>query len=186
SIAAGGREQAHAFGVAGADELLERALEGLAAEHRAVLLVELAEPWIDPDGEWMRAQQPRAEAVDRRDPGAVELLRQVGASARAELGADAGAQLGGCLSRIGDHEHRLHVEPFVADSAHEPLDENTRLAGAGTGRDEYLATRLDRRELLLVHARPTRHIVQRSHHVGQSPPRGSCATSPARMRRAAP
>ena len=59
----------------------ERALERLAADHRAVLVVELAEARVDADRERMRAQEPRAEAVDRRDPRAVELAREVGAAA---------------------------------------------------------------------------------------------------------
>src|SRR2546430_6309172 len=41
------------------------------------------------------------------------------------------------------------------------LNEDTRLAGAGAGGDEDLALRLDCVRLLLVHARSTRHIVQR-------------------------
>ena len=49
------------------------------------------------------------------------------------------------------------------------------------GRDD-LARRLDRRELLLVHPRSTRHIDHRSHHAGQSPPFGSWRTSPSWIR----
>ena len=184
--AAGRREQAQPVGGARGEELLERAFERLAAQHGALLLVELAEARVDPDGERVCAQEPGAEAVDGRDPGAVELLREVEAAALAELAADARPQLSRRLARVGDHEHRLHVEALVADRAHEALDEHARLARAGAGGDEHLPLRVDRGELLLVHARPTRHIVQRSHQDGHSPPRGSCATSPARIRRAAP
>ena len=53
----------------------------------ALLLVELTEAWVDPYRERVRAQQPRAEAVDRRDPGAVELLCEVEAAAREVLDA---------------------------------------------------------------------------------------------------
>ena len=110
------------------------------------------------------------------------LPREVVAAARVQRRADAGAQLAGGLARVGDDEHRLDVEALVADRAHEPLDEHGRLAGARAGRDEDLARRLDSSALLLVHGRSTRHIVQRSHHVGHVPPFGSWRTSPARMR----
>ena len=110
-----------------------------------------------------------------------------------ERGADPRAQLGRRLARVGDHEHRVDVEPLVADRAHEALDEHRRLAGAGAGRDEDLAARLDRRQLALVHhARATRHIVQRSHQrralaaragrARRSPPRIRCAAASARAR----
>ncbi len=74
------------------------------------------------------------------------------------------------------------VEPVVADRAHEALDEHARLSGSGSRRDEDEALRVDRRLLLGVHARVTRHTGQRSHHDGQEPLRGSCRTSPARIR----
>ena len=48
------------------------------------------------------------------------------------------------------------------------------------------STRVDRSGLLFVHARLTRHIGQYSHHVGQSPDFGSCATSPWRIRSTRP
>ncbi len=89
SLRAVGREQPQPLGVAGRAERRERALERLAADDRAVLIVELAEPRIDADRERMRAQQPRAEAVDRRDPRTVEPAREIGAAARVQRGADA-------------------------------------------------------------------------------------------------
>ncbi len=115
-----------------------------------MLLVELVEARVDPDRERMGAQQPAAEAVDGRDPGAVERAREVGPAALGEGGADAGAQLAGGLARVGDHEHRLDVEPLVADGPHEALDEHRGLPGSRPGGDEHLAARLDRRQLLLV------------------------------------
>ena len=51
-----------------------------------MLVVGLPEPRVDPDRERMRAQEPRAEAVDGRDPGAVELPREIGPAALAERG----------------------------------------------------------------------------------------------------
>ena len=76
-VAAVRREQPQPRSVARGAERGERAVERLAADHRAVLLVELAEARVDPDRERMRAQEPRAEAVDGRDPRAVEPPREV-------------------------------------------------------------------------------------------------------------
>ena len=104
-----------------------------------MLVVELVEARVDPDRERVRAQQPAAEAVDGRDPRAVELAGEVGPPALEQRGADARAELAGRLARVGDDEHRLDVEPLVADGADEALDEHRGLAGAGAGRDEHLA-----------------------------------------------
>src|SRR4029079_14794035 len=56
-----------------AAELLQRRPEGLAAENTALAVVEHPEARVDPGRERMRLQEPVAEAVDRRDPGRVEL-----------------------------------------------------------------------------------------------------------------
>ncbi len=74
-----GREQAQALRLAAGAELRERGLERLAAQHRALRVVELAEARIEPGRERIRLQQPVAETVDRRDPRAVELAREVAA-----------------------------------------------------------------------------------------------------------
>ena len=163
-------------------ELRERALERLAAQHRPLCVVELAEARIEAGRERVCLQQPEAEAVDGRDPRAVELACEVVPAARCQLGADARAQLSRSAPRIRDDEDRVDVEAVVAHRAREALDEHGGLAGARTGGDEDLAGGLDRGQLLLVHARSTRHMGHRSHHGGQSPPRGSCSTSPVRMR----
>ena len=185
-LSAVGREQAQALRVARGAERRERPLERLAAQHGRLVVGELVEARVEPDRERMRAEQARAEAVDGRDPRAVEPPCEVGPAARVQRGTDACAQLTGRLARVGDHEHRLDVEPGVADRAHEPLDEHRRLAGPCACGDEDLAGRLDGGCLLAVHARSIRHIVQRSHQDGQVPPFGSCLTSPARMRCAYP
>ena len=49
------------------------------------------------------------------------------------------AQLPGGALGVRDHEHRLDVEPALADRLDEALDEHGRLAGPGAGRDEDLA-----------------------------------------------
>ena len=82
ALRAVGREQPQALRVARRAERRERALERLAADHGAVLVVELAEARVDADRERVRAQEARAEAVDRRDPRAVEPAREVGPAAR--------------------------------------------------------------------------------------------------------
>ena len=133
-------------------ELGERLPERLAAEHGALALVELAEARVEPGRERVRLQQPRAEAVDGRDPRAVELAREVRPSAVGERMADARAQLAGSAARVGDDEDRVDVEPAVDDGADEPLDEHGGLPRSRAGGDEDLTGRLDRRELLLVHA----------------------------------
>ena len=116
--------------------------------------------------------------MDRRDPGTVEFTREVVPAAFGERRADSRAQLPRGPARVRNDEYRVDGEAAVADGADDPLDEHGRLAGAGTGRHEDLAARLDCRKLLLVqlvgaHGRSILHIGQRSHHVGQSPPRGS-------------
>ena len=153
-----------------------------------MLVVELAEARVDPDRERMRAQEARAEAVDGRDPRAVELAREVVAAARVQRRSDARPQLAGGLARVGDHEHRLDVEALVADGADEALDEHRRLARARARRDEDLARRLDRCSLLGVHVRdaPRGTSSRGRTRTGTLPPFGSWRTSPARMRCAYP
>ena len=185
-----GREQLQPRRILAGAELLERGVERLAREHRRLRLVELAEARVEPGLERIRAQEPRAEAVDGRDPGAVELAREVGAPARAELAPDPRAQLARSLARVRDHEHGAHVEPALADGPGEALDQHGRLAGAGAGGEEDASLRVDGALLLGVrpeaHARRTLHIGHRSHHCGHSPPLGSWRTSPPRIRCARP
>jgi glutamyl/glutaminyl-tRNA synthetase len=124
----------------------------------------------------------------RPDPAELNGGGEVVAAARDERGPDPGAQLGGRLARIRDHEHRLDVEPLLADRADEPLHEHGRLPRSRARGDEDAPAGVDGRGLLRVrreaHARVIRHIGHRSHQLGQSPPFGSCRTSPARMRSA--
>ena len=159
-------------------------LEGLAAQHAPLALVEDAEARIDACRERVRAQQPVAEAVNRGDPRAVESTREIGAPSLDEPGTDTAPQLARRLLGVGDDEDRLDVDALVADGAGEALDEHTGLPRACARGDEHQSARVDRRALFRVelHARRTRHIGQSWHQVGQSPPFGSCLTSPSRMR----
>ena len=181
-------------GVSAGAELLQRPLERLAAENRRTGVLELAEAWIEPRSERMRAQEPVAEAVDGRDPRAVELAREIVSPALVERSPNAAAELARRLPRVRDDQDRLDVDAAVADRADVALDEDRGLPRAGTGRDEHRALGFDGGELLVVqrarrvlddgHARATRHIGQRSHHDGHPSPFGSWRTSPAWMRRA--
>src|SRR6185437_2293709 len=124
---------------------------------------------VEPGRERIRLQQPEAEAVDRRDPGAVELAREVVAASVEQLAPDAPPQLPSGALRVRDHEHRADVDPFVTDRVRDSLDEPECLPRACSRRDEDVAARLDRRPLLLVwcaraHARFTRHIRQSEEH----------------------
>ena len=189
-----GREQLPAVGLVGGAELLQGGVEGLALQHPRLRLVEHAEPRIDARGQRVGGEEPAAEAVNRRDPGAVEVTGEIGTVELEQARADPGAQLAGGAVGVGDHEQRVDVEAVVDDRAGESLDEDGRLAGAGARGDERRAACLDRGLLLRVraaltliaqrpatwpgvaaHGRSLRHIRQRSHQPGQSPPRGSCA-----------
>ena len=172
-----GREQPQPRRVVARAELVQRRLERLAADHTALAVVQNTEPRVESGGERVRLQQPQAEAVDRRDPGSVERTSEIVAAELVQARADPAAQLARRALRVGDHEHRLDVEPALAHRLDEALDEHRRLAGARTGRDEDLPPRRDRCGLLIVrgsHALLIRHMRQRSHQAGQpSVPFGS-------------
>ena len=183
------REQPQALRAVAA-ELLERGAKGLAAEDAALAVVEDAEARVDPGGERVRLQQAAAETVDGRDPGAVELPREVVAAELDEALPDPSAQLAGSALGVRDHEDRVDVEPALAHRAAEALDDHGRLAGPGARRDEHDSGLLDGpscsrfgRALDGAHVLFTRHIGQRSHQVGHGNPFfGSCRTSPALIR----
>ena len=185
-------QQLQAVSVVAGTELVQRRLEGLAADDASLAVVENAEARVEPRRERVRLQQPQAEAVDGRDPGAVERARQVVAPELVQAGADPAPELTRGALGVGDHEHRLDVDPALAHGLDEALDEHRRLARPRSGRDEDLSARRDRSGLLLVgsarrHARLIRHIRQRSHQAGQpSVPLGSWRTSPVRIRCASP
>ena len=187
------REQLPAIGLLGRAEALQRDGERLRLEHEGLWLVEHAEGGVDARRQRVRAEEAPAEAVDRGDPGAVELERQVRPAALEEPRADAGAKLARRALGVRDDEERLDVQPVVDHRGHEPLDEHGGLARPCAGRDEDGSPRVDRGLLLLVrpraerrHARSLRQIRHRSHQCGHSPPCGSCTTSPCRMRSTSP
>ena len=99
-------------------------LERLAAEHPRLAVVEHTEAGVEPGRERIRLQQPVAEAVDRRDPGAVELTGEVVSAAVEQLAPDPPPQLARGTLGVRDHEHGVDVEALVADRVREPLDEH--------------------------------------------------------------
>ena len=134
-----GREEPQPLLVATRAELLERALERLSAQDRGARILELPEPWVEADREWMRLQEPVAEAVNGGDPRAVERSREVGPVALDERRSNARAQLPGRLARVRDDEYRVHVQAAFADRSDVALDEHRRLAGACSRRHEHRA-----------------------------------------------
>ena len=152
------REQLEPVGVPVGAEGLEGGRERLAAQDAAVALVEHAEARVEAGRERMRLEQPVAEAVDGRDPGAVERPREVVAAELVQPLPDAQAQLAGRPLGVRDHEHRVDVEAVLAHRAREALDQHRRLARAGARGDEDEAARVDRGLLLAgsARARPTR------------------------------
>src|SRR6185437_8413728 len=109
-VASVGGEELEPLRVVSATELRERRGERLGAEHRRLSLLELAEARIEAGGERICLEQARAEAVDRRDPGSVELTREVVPPALGERRADSGAELSRGAARVCDHEDRVDVE----------------------------------------------------------------------------
>ena len=96
-----------------------------------------------PAADGMRGEQPAAEAVDRRDPGGAELVDgpleahpRVGVGcgdpAAGELGTDPLAELGAGAVGEGKGDHLLWPDSLVLDQVAVAVDEDPRLAGAGS------------------------------------------------------
>jgi len=144
-----------ALGLAAGEERLQRLFEGLAGRAVGLGSVEHPKAGVDPDRDRVRGEQPVAEAVDRRHPGAAQPRQQLAGALRAlggpplELGADPLAQLRGGLVGEGEGEDRVGRDALVADQPAVALDHHPGLAGAGPGLDHRLGgARLDRRQLL--------------------------------------
>ncbi len=184
------REQAQALGLASGAKRRQRIRERLGGEHRGLALVEHTEAGVDPGLERVHAQHARAEAVDRRDPGAVDVAGQITPAGGAQPLPNALPQLAGGPLRVGDHEDRVEREPPLEHRQHDPLDEHGRLPCAGARRDEDDAGLRDGGRLLGVdhrraHARRTLQIGHAPHQAGHSPKRGLWRTSPSRISPAA-
>ena len=184
------REQPQPLGLVPRAELRQRLVERLDQQHRRLGLVEHAKPRVEPGRERVLAKEPRAEAVNRRDPGAVELARQLRPAELGEPSADSRAQLGGRAVGVGDDEDRADVDAGF-DRADEALDEHGRLPRPRPGGDKDEPGRADGGGLLgsgrtldrrRHYALFTRHIGASWHQDGHVPSRGSWCTSPSRMR----
>ena len=102
--------------------------------------------------------------------------------------ADPAAQLAGRPLRVRDHEHRVDASPRSQTARTKRSTSTVVLPVPAPAETKTTPARLDRRALLgfgarvsstTRHDRATRHIDQRSHHVGHGkPPFGSCRTSP--------
>jgi hypothetical protein len=145
-----GGDQRDAVGAArAADELLEGRVEGVGGDALGLVLGQHAVLGVQPRAQGFGPQQARAEAVNRRYPGGVDGARVVALTRLEEAGADALAQLGGCLLGEGDREHPVDARPVLDHGANEPLDEDARLAAAGARVDEQRpVSALDRLALL--------------------------------------
>src|SRR3954449_305713 len=74
--------------------------------------------------------------MDRRDPRALGLAREIALAQLREAAADAQLHLGGGLVRERDREHPIDPGLVVARGADEALDQDAGLAGAGARVDE--------------------------------------------------
>ena len=171
-------------------EFRQRDAERLRTQHARLALVEHAEARIDACRRGIRPEQPVAEAVDRRDPRAVELPCEIGATGLKEPCPDARPELARRALGERHDEDRADVDATL-DGPDEPFDDDSRLARAGARRDEHRPAGVDGDGLLRVrglglgdgaHGRLTRQMGPRSHHDGHEPPFGSCRTCPSRMR----
>jgi hypothetical protein len=122
----------------------------LAAQVARGGLVEHRERGVQPGGDGVAAQQPRAEAVDRRDPRALGVARRVALAELEQALADAVAQLARRLLGEGDREDPAGRELVLDHVAHEALDEHRRLAAARGGAEQQVALALAHRARLLA------------------------------------
>ena len=89
----------------------QRALERVGAQRARLALVEHGERRVQAGGDGVRPQHPHAEAVDRRDPGGLGLLREPALAELEEARAHALAQLARRLLGERDREDRRRVDP---------------------------------------------------------------------------
>ncbi len=145
-----GREELPTVRLIGSAELLQGRIERLALQNPSLGLVQHSEARVDPRRQRIRRQQPTAEPMNRRDPGAVEVAREVRTVELEQARSDPCAQLPGGTIRVGDDEQRIDVEALLRDRICKPLHEHGRLSGPGAGRDEGRTARIDRCTLLGV------------------------------------
>ena len=116
-----------------AQEVLDRAVEGVEAQALGLQLVQHPVLGVDPGAQRVGAKHARAEAVDGGDPGS---LGGAGLVAHVELHqplAHPLLHLGRGLLGEGDREDPLHLHLVLAHRLHEALHEHRCLAGARPG-----------------------------------------------------
>ena len=151
------RDQIHRPG-AGARQVRERLVEGGDRERIGLIDVEHDERRIEPGGERAGAQDPRTEAMDRRDERPLGRARLIDRAELAQARADPLAQLPGSLLGERDREHRRDIDPVFDHRACETLDEHRRLAAAGARIEQQVAVAaLDRAPLLVGPCPERRH-----------------------------
>ena len=163
---------------------LERVLVGRVREPLGGALLEHLEARVQPGGQRLGAQQPRAEAVDRADPGAVDgpcvlVLAELGQPPPQPL-----RELAGRLLRERQGEDRADRDVVLAHGGGDPLDHHRGLARAGVGRQQRRAAPGGDRGTLLGREPHERQIpgwaqpplyAQRSGHGRMRPARRSVA-----------
>ena len=131
------------------EERLQRPFEGVDADALRLGLVEHPVLGVDARRQRVRAQEARAEAVDRRDPGALRGPRLLALAQLEEAPPDAQLELGGGLLGERDGEDAIDHHAVLEHRAHEALDQHGGLAAAGAGvQEERARARLDRLPLL--------------------------------------
>jgi hypothetical protein len=116
-----------------AHEGAQGGVEGVGGHALRLELVEHPEARVDARAQRVRAKQPRAEAVDGRDPGGLRRARLLAPAQLQEAGPHPRLHLRRRLLGEGDREDRLHRHAVVDHGAHEALDQHGGLAGAGAG-----------------------------------------------------
>ena len=135
----GGDEVERRRGVLAGEQPRERVVPGAVVQRAGGGLVEHGERRVQAGGDRVGAQQPRAEAVDRRDPGGLGLARRVAPAELDEALAHARAQLAGGALGERDREDPRRRDAVLEHRAHEALDEHRGLAAAGVGLEQQRA-----------------------------------------------
>ncbi len=122
-------------------EVGQRRLEGLALRGAPVGGVDDREAGIEARGHRVRAQDARAEAVERRDPRGLGLARRLAVTELEQADAHARAQLARRLLGEGDGQDLVGAQSVLHHRGDEALDQHRRLARAGVGREHEVARR---------------------------------------------
>jgi hypothetical protein len=182
------------------EEVGQRGVEGLALGGAAVGRIEDGEGGVEAGRHRVRAQDPRAEAVEGRDPRRLGLARRLAVAELEQARAHARAQLARRLLGEGDGQDLVGAQAVLHHRGDEALDQHRRLARAGVGREHEVALAA-RDGLALLGGEGARHAEAASqrqmvgcaqppryaHEVGSGTRRPSgCRAPPAAPRRGPP